>query len=152
MPILDNPKHEAFCQEYVRNRENGKQAYINAGYQTDGNSAEAAASRLLSDVKVKARINEIKGEIRASELVTTAEIINDLKEIKERCMQKEQVYEWDKTAKEMVPTGEWQFKENGALKAIELLGKTIATFTEKSETKHTGDVNINFEPEFANTE
>lgn len=53
-------KQIRFCQEYVIDG-NGKQAAIRAGYSEK--TAEAQASRLLSNVKVKKRISEIQSEI-----------------------------------------------------------------------------------------
>ena len=49
------PKQERFCEEYIRDL-NSSAAYRRAGYNARGNAAEAAASRLLSDVKVAAVI------------------------------------------------------------------------------------------------
>lgn len=51
-----NPKQELFCNEYLKDR-NGTQAAIRAGYSPD--TAQEQASRLLSNVIVKARINEL---------------------------------------------------------------------------------------------
>lgn len=62
-----NPKQELFCQLYSSDREffgNGTQAYIEA-YDMDMSKknaykvAQAAASRLLTNVKVLKRINEL---------------------------------------------------------------------------------------------
>lgn len=53
-------------------------------------------------------------------------IIEQLVRVAERCLQIEPVY--DKRGR---PIGEFQFQANGALKALELLGKTMAMFTEK---------------------
>ena len=54
-----SPKRERFCQEYIIDL-NGKQAAIRSGYSEK--SAEVTASRLLSDVKVKARITQLMAE------------------------------------------------------------------------------------------
>lgn len=65
-----NPRQEEFCQLYASDREffgNGVQTYIEV-YDVDQSKkgwykvACAAASRLLSNVKVSARINEILEE------------------------------------------------------------------------------------------
>jgi phage terminase small subunit len=54
MPILDNPKHERFCQALAKG-ETGDQAYITAGYKENrGNAA-----RLKAKESIIARVVEI---------------------------------------------------------------------------------------------
>ena len=56
---LKNSKHEAFCREYIKCG-NATDAYMRAGYKTkSANVAKSAASRLLTDVNVRARIKEL---------------------------------------------------------------------------------------------
>lgn len=55
-----NDRQEKFCQLYVQYGGNGKQAYIDAGYETEGNSAEVNASRLLRNAQVQMRISNIR--------------------------------------------------------------------------------------------
>ena len=59
MPALDNLRQEAFCENYLSDP-NGKQAAIAAGYAA--RSAEVTGSRLLSNAKVAARIEELREE------------------------------------------------------------------------------------------
>jgi len=54
-----SPKQEKFCQEYI-NTGNATQSYINAGYSKTG--ADAGASRLLGNVSIKNRLEELKAE------------------------------------------------------------------------------------------
>lgn len=54
-----SPKQEKFCQEYI-NTGNATQSYINAGYSKTG--AEAGSSRLLINVNIKTRLEELKKE------------------------------------------------------------------------------------------
>lgn len=59
MPRLDNVKWEAFCQNYSKSG-NATDAYKEAGYKwKDDASANSAASRLLRNVKVIARLKEL---------------------------------------------------------------------------------------------
>lgn len=51
------PRQSRFVDEYLVDL-NAGQAYQRAGYKATGNAAEAAASRLLSDVKVQRAIQE----------------------------------------------------------------------------------------------
>ena len=84
MPVLKNPRHERFAQELARGL-SGKEAYLAAGYETGGNAAEAAASRLLRNVKVRERVDELKSKIAARVIektaVTRADILEELKKI-----------------------------------------------------------------------
>jgi hypothetical protein len=62
MPALRPHRREVFAHMAIKAAKTGKPqswAYKQSGYNTDGNSAEAAASRLLSDVKVQMRIDEL---------------------------------------------------------------------------------------------
>lgn len=63
MAPLENAKHEAFARALVDGK-SARAAYRGAGFtpKTDA-SADAAASRLLSDVKVAARVAELKGQV-----------------------------------------------------------------------------------------
>ena len=134
-------KEEAFIQHYCSNGWNGTQAAISAGYSV--HSAAEIAYEILRKPQIVNSINDYKklqGDINN---VKISDIIADLQEIKERCMTKEPVMEYDKDAKCMVETGEWAFKEVGALKAIELIGKTIGAFTDVIDTK--GDQTIKIE-------
>jgi len=54
-----SPKQEKFCQEYL-NTGNATQSYIIAGYSKTG--ADAGASRLLGNVSIKNRLEELKAE------------------------------------------------------------------------------------------
>jgi phage terminase small subunit len=54
-------RHKAFVLEYLKDQ-NATAAYKRAGYSAKGNSAEAAASRLLSNVKIASAIEEMLAE------------------------------------------------------------------------------------------
>lgn len=64
-------KQEAFCREFIVDL-NGTQAAIRAGYTE--RSAHVQSSRLLSNDKVAARINELK-EARSERTEVTADLI-----------------------------------------------------------------------------
>ena len=58
---LEDVMKEKFCHAYVADiRRNGTQAAIDAGYTQNRASAAVQASRLLRDVKVKARVRELE--------------------------------------------------------------------------------------------
>jgi len=65
--VLEDVRQERFCQEYVADpKRNGTQAAIAAGYTENRDSAAVQASRLLSSVKIKARIRELEREALAT--------------------------------------------------------------------------------------
>lgn len=113
MPVLDNPKHEAFCQAYIKHHNNATEAYKQAGYSAEGDSIKANASRLLTNVNVKERIEELRKETEEEDLVTRKEVIEALKRIGKTAEAGDQL---------AVARSCWQD-----------LGKAIGTFTDKKE-------------------
>lgn len=69
MPMLKNARHEEFCQCLAR-RMSATQAYISAGYSENG--AAQGAERLLRNVEVRKRANELV--VTFAEESITAEI------------------------------------------------------------------------------
>lgn len=130
-----NPQQELFCQEYIVDY-NGTQAAIRAGYSEK--TAKAHASRLLTNVDILARVHAIQTERLKKLAVTQEAVILKILEIYDRCMQAAPVTEWDYSEHKYVETGEYTFDSKGALRAMELLGKHLAMFTNKVE--HSGSV------------
>jgi phage terminase small subunit len=78
MTPLENAKHEIFARHIVEGM-SGRDAYRAAGYSTASDeSTDAAASRLLSDVKVAARVEELKAAAARASTVTAARVLNEL--------------------------------------------------------------------------
>jgi phage terminase small subunit len=117
-----------FCLEYLKDH-NGKQAAIRAGYSEK--TAEVQASRLLSNVKVSAFIQEKQSKVEKKLELSAEKILRDIEETRIRCMQGEPVLD-----SEGNPTGEWTFQASAALKASELQGKYKKLWTDKIE--HSG--------------
>jgi hypothetical protein len=70
MPLLKNARHEIFAQEIVKGV-SGRDAYKIAGFAvSNDNAADASASRLLRDVKVQARLQELQQMAQARAMVT----------------------------------------------------------------------------------
>ena len=117
-----------FCREYLIDL-NGTQAAIRAGYSKK--TAEATASRLLRNVNISSRVQELK-EKRADELELDAYwVLKRLKDISDRSMQAVPVMEYDHSAGELVETGEYQFDSTGANRATELIGRHIGMLDPK---------------------
>jgi phage terminase small subunit len=81
MPALRNARHEGFAQEIAMGV-SAATAYVRAGYKAKGHSVDVAASRLLKNVDVLARIDEIRTPIVEEALstagVTTHRVIREL--------------------------------------------------------------------------
>lgn len=71
------PKQRRFAEEYCIDL-NATAAYLRAGYTARGNSAEVAASRLLSNVKVQSIIQQKQGEIASRCDVTAEKVIREV--------------------------------------------------------------------------
>jgi phage terminase small subunit len=107
-------------------REAYKQAY-NCKKMKD-KTIDENASRLANDSKVKARLRELTEEFKNRNMLTVEWVLNNLKEVTERCLQQEPVK--DRQGNE---TGEYTFQANGANRALELIGKHLGMFTDKVE-------------------
>lgn len=115
-------KQEMFCQHYVASN-NATASAIKAGY-AEG-SAGVAGSRLLKDAKIQKRVSEIRKE-------TMDSLDHD----------KDQVVQWLYDIASPL-NGE---RTGNRIKALELLGKYHAMFTEKRyvESNNTHTVNEQF--------
>jgi hypothetical protein len=81
MAALPNARHERFAQEITKGS-TGRDAYKAAGYETKGDAAtDAAASRLLSDVRVQARIAEIQERAATRVEISVASVTENLARI-----------------------------------------------------------------------
>lgn len=128
-------KQKRFCQEYIVDL-NGTQAAIRAGYSAK--TANEQASRMLAKVNIQTYIQSLSDNITEKLEITVEDILRDIIEVKDRCMQKYPVMA--KIDGEWQETGEWQFEHNGALKSLEMLGKYKKMFTDKVE--HSGQVAV----------
>jgi phage terminase small subunit len=134
-------KQQRFVEEYLKDPQNLTAAYKRAGYKACGHSAEVAASRLLKNVEIKAAIVEAQKEIRKETLVSVAYVIEGLREVAQRCLQRERVMVGsgknrkplvievtDPETGEQVSANAWTFDSSGANRAFELLGKHAGAF------------------------
>lgn len=99
MPALSNPRHERFAWAIVqglggttRAELAASHAYRQAGYLAKaGNSAEAAASRLLRRVKpIMDRVQEIQTELAKRKQVTVESIVEELEQARSLAERTEQ--------------------------------------------------------------
>lgn len=134
---MTTEKQETFIREYMVDL-NATQAAIRAGYSPK--TASEQGSRLLSNVKVRTRIDELISA-RKEKLELDAEwVLNRLMQVANQSMKAEPVMKWDYESRSMVETGEYTFDSSGANKALELIGKHLAMFKDKVE--HSGSVGV----------
>ena len=120
MPVLKNPKHELFAQAIARG-ENGRTAFRETGFTGTDSSADSLASRLSRNIKVSARIAELKERQSAATrtVLTKAWVVEETIALARLA------------------------KDNGAYgpaaKCMELLAREVNAFVEKKEIGAPGD-------------
>jgi phage terminase small subunit len=126
------PKQERFVQEYLIDL-NATQAAIRAGYSVK--TAYTIGQKLTKkDEAVKEAIAAAVEERRKKSEITAEYVLTNLKEVVERCLQRAPVV----TMKGGQVTDEegrdvWEFNAPGANKALELLGRHLGMFVNRTE-------------------
>lgn len=134
MPVLANARHEAFAQGLAKGL-SASEAYIKAGYR----DSRSSASRLSTNANIVARVTELQQMAAQGVVVDRQWVIAKLVENVNRAMQAQPIIVGDK------PTGEYRYDGSVANKALELLGKEVGMFVERSENVNT-NYNISDEP------
>ena len=75
-----NTRQLRFALGIIEGKAKGK-AYVDAGFSARGNAAEAAASRLLRNVKVADFIQKMRGDMQQETKVTAERVISELAHI-----------------------------------------------------------------------
>ena len=127
-----NPKQKRFVEEYLRTG-NATEAALTAGYSAK--SARSQGSKLLSMPEVQAYRRELEQKMFDELGITQAWIGRRLVEIVDRCMQKTPVLEWNSATRQKEPSGEWQFDQNGATRALHELFVQLGFAQGLEETK-----------------
>ena len=164
-------KQERFCLEYLKDN-NASRAYreaYNATKMSDKTINEVS-SRLLKDSKISARIEALQKPAMKKAEVTAEKIISELAKI--AFFDVQVLYNEDGTLKQITELDsevtraihstkvrlekqgqgreDWaeikEIRTHDKLKALELLGKTLAMFTDKSQTDLSGTVSIQIDP------
>ncbi len=105
---------------------NATESYKQAGYKAKGNAAEAAASRLLRNVKVKAYIDEIAEQNQNNRIASRDEILEYLTKV----MRGEISEEVPVPTKKGISIVDVDAGIKDRTKAAELLGKRYAIWTD----------------------
>ena len=133
-----NEKQKQFCEEYIIDL-NGTQAAIRAGYSKK--TANEQASRLLAKVNVQTYLKQLIEKRNERTKITQDEVIADIIEVKNRCMQKVAVLTYDKEEKDYVQVtdengeGVWKFDSQGANKALDMLMKHTGGYETDNKQK-----------------
>lgn len=141
MPVLSNPRHERFAQELAKGK-SAAEAYVIAGYEKNTGNA----STLKSQESISNRVNELLAERdemarKATEKAAEALAIDRewvlarLVENVDRAMQAVPV-RLDEEGN--AANGEYRYEGSVANRALELLGKELGMFIDRSE-----NVNVN---------
>lgn len=120
-----NEKQEIFIREYLKDF-NGTRAYRVAYDTKDDRVAGTGAWRMLKNVEIQKAIQEQANKTLEEVEIDVAYIVNNIKEVVERCMTR------DETGK---------FDASNSLKGLEMLGKYKSIFSDnlnlKDESKST---------------
>jgi hypothetical protein len=134
MPTLKNAQHEKFVQEIVKGKSQGD-AYLAAGYKAKNELvASAAATRLLKDVKIVARLSELQRKAEEKVVIDRAWVLHRLVENVERAMTARAAVDEDGN-----PVGVYKYEGSVANRALELLGKEMGMFVDRKEIGGPGD-------------
>ena len=131
-----NEKQKQFCEEYIIDL-NGTQSAIRAGYSEK--TANRIASELLSKLDIQKYICELKNKRSERVKYSQDELMRDILEVKNRCMQANPVLD-----KEGNETGVWKFDSNGANKALDMLAKHVG-FYETDNKQKAFNISVNRE-------
>ena len=131
-----NEKQKQFCEEYIIDL-NGTQAAIRAGYSKK--TANEQAAQLLAKLSIQEYIQKIKNERSERVKYSQDELMRDILEVKNRCMQANPVLD-----KEGNETGIWKFDSNGANKALDMLAKHVG-FYETDNKQKAFNISVNRE-------
>lgn len=131
-------KQIKFCEEYMVDL-NATQAAIRSGYSKK--TANVTAAKMLSKANISDYINKLRAGVTARTEITIDFVVQGLREVALRCMQKTPVMVYDYDDKRLVQkqnedgNGVWEFDSSGANRALELLGKHIGAFEKDNGQK-----------------
>lgn len=140
-----NDRHERFCNEMLVDM-NATQAAIRAGYSEK--TAGQIGSRLLKDVKIHARIDELRDKLIFETQITARSVLERLNHVANMSMQATPVMKFDPVSKMMVQdtdengNGIYTFDSTGANRALELLGKHLGIFEKDNRQKKETQVQV----------
>lgn len=131
------PKQQRFVEEYLIDL-NATQAAIRAGYSP--RTANEQGAQNLAKLSISEAIAEAQAKREERTQITQDYVLTNIQKVIERCMQVQQVDNCLTQTEDGELAQAFMFKEQGALKGLELLGKHLGMFKDKIE--HTGKLEI----------
>lgn len=126
--MLANPRHVQFVVEYMKDG-NASRAALAVGYKSP-----AAGTHLLRQYAVAAEVEKQMEMMRKAARVSKAYVVSKLVDVAERTMQEVKPIMIKDEQGKLIESGEFEFDSGGANRSLELLGKTLGIFTEKTVT------------------
>lgn len=124
-------KERAFIDAYERTW-NATEAALMAGYgKGNRRSGAVIGSRLLKKEHIRAAIEQRRREEYEALNISKETLTGKLATIMARCMEGTEHLSWNQESHQYEPDGTWMMDTKGALKAAELLGKSIGMFEDK---------------------
>ena len=131
------PKQQRFVEEYLIDL-NATQAAIRAGYSP--RTANEQGAQNLAKLSISEAIAEAQAKREERTQITQDYVLTNIQKVIERCMQVQQVDNCLTQTEDGELAQAFMFKEQGALKGLELLGKHLGMFKDKVE--HSGKLEI----------
>lgn len=127
------PKQQRFVEEYLIDL-NATQSAIRAGYSEK--TAYSVGHENLKKPDIAKAIQEARNKRTERTEITQDYVLTNIQKVIERCMQVQQVDNCLTQTEDGELAQAFMFKEQGALKGLELLGKHLGMFKDKIE--HSG--------------
>lgn len=149
MPALKNVKHEKFIQLLVADPNmSQRKAYREAfnNYTSSDTYIDEQACRTFNREDVSNRYKEVTNKIASrleqKTIVSVEGLLNDLQTIKNNCLIKRKAIIKNEIGEPVEVETDDFIDASAALKAVELMGKHLKMFTDKTESTN---VNLNTE-------
>lgn len=138
--LTDN--QQKFADYYLANGCNATRAYMDVYSNASIATAQVNACKMLKRKNVHDYITNRQLELQEKTHVTQEYCIMNLKEVVERSLQHKPVMEFNRETGQMEETGEYQYDSLGVNKALELLGKTLGIYVDKTDTTLNASTNL----------
>ncbi len=128
-----NERQKQFCNEFLIDF-NGTQAAIRAGYSK--NTARSIANENQTKPDIQNYLKELIQKRNERTKITQDEVITDIIEVKNRCMQKAPVLFMGKQVQDENGNNLWKFDSQGANKALDMLAKHTGVYEIDNKQKN----------------